>query len=129
MTEAKHIVLAHLFLNLYILAIFQPLYPILEYVIHYQYIVEELCENRDKPVLACNGKCYLGKQLTSDEKDSKEDPRPIPPTVDLDKLLTIREAQSSFSVFNPETLRDKPIFNCGLTGTDHLNQVFRPPIF
>ena len=60
MKEAKHIVLAHLFLNLYLLAIFMPLYPVLDYVIHYDYIVEELCENRDKPVLACNGKCYLG---------------------------------------------------------------------
>jgi len=129
MKEAKHIVLAHLFLNLYLLAIFQPLYPILEYVIQYDYIVEQLCENRDKPVLACNGKCYLGKQLTLAEKNSQEDPSPLPPSVDFDKLLTIREAQSSFSVFNPETPRNKPIFNCGLTGTNHLNQVFRPPIF
>ena len=128
MKEAKHIVLAHLFLNLYLLAIFQPLYPILEYVIHYDYIVEQLCENRDKPVLACNGKCYLGKQLISDEKDSKDDPRPFPPTVDFDKLLAVREGQVSFTIFNPDALRNKPIFNSQLTGTDHLNQVFRPPI-
>jgi len=128
MKEMKHIVLAHLFLNLYLLAIFQPLYPILEYVINYEYIVEELCENRDKPVLACNGKCYLGKQLTSDEKDSNDDPKPLPPSVDFDKLLTIREAQSFFAVFNPETLRNRPSFNSRFTGTDHLNQVFRPPI-
>ncbi len=129
MTEAKHIVLAHLFLNLYILAIFQPLYPILEYVIHYEYIVEELCENRDKPVLACNGKCYLGKQLTSDEKDSKEDPRPIPPTVDLDKLLTIREAQSSFSVFNPETTSGQADFQLRVNRHGSSQSSFSPSDF
>lgn len=129
MKETKNIILTHLFLNLYLLAIFQPLYPILEYVIHYDYIVEELCENRDKPVLACNGKCYLGKQLTSDHKDSNDAPQPLPPSVDFDKLLTVRYDQISFSVFNPDILQNQPISISSLTGTDHLNQVFRPPIF
>jgi hypothetical protein len=129
MKEIKNIVLVHLMLNLYLLAIFQPLYPILEYIIHYDYIVEELCENRDKPVLACNGKCYLGKQLTADEKDSGEDPKPLPPSVDFDKLLTVREGQMHFTLFEPETLLSQPLFNSGLTGTDHLSQVFRPAIF
>lgn len=128
MKETKYVVLAHLFLNLYLLAIFQPLYPILEYVIHYDYIVKELCENRDKPVLGCNGKCYLGKQLSSDQKDSKDDPRPLPPTVDFDKLLTVWDGQLSFSVFNPDEIQNKPIFITQLTGTDHQNQLFRPPI-
>ena len=28
--------------------------------IAHDYIVNELCENREKPILTCNGKCYLG---------------------------------------------------------------------
>ena len=129
MKETRHIVLVHLFLNLYLLAMFQPLYPILEYVIHYDYIVEELCENRDKPVLACNGKCYLGKQLTQDVKDSNDEPKPLPPSVDFDKLLTVRQNQISFSVFNPDILRNQPFSETRLNEMDHLSQVFRPPIF
>lgn len=37
----------------------------------YNYIVNELCINRDKPELLCNGKCYLMTQLSkSSEKES-----------------------------------------------------------
>jgi hypothetical protein len=33
-----------------------------------QFIVQQLCENRDKPEMHCNGKCYLTKQLHKAEK-------------------------------------------------------------
>ncbi|HWB62124.1 MAG TPA: hypothetical protein VG603_01345, partial [Chitinophagales bacterium] len=33
------------------------------YEINRQYIAQNLCENRDKPCMHCNGKCYLRKQL------------------------------------------------------------------
>lgn len=38
--------------------------PLLDYVINYDYISTQLCENRNKPELLCNGKCYLKKELT-----------------------------------------------------------------
>jgi hypothetical protein len=34
------------------------------------YIIENLCINRQKPELACNGKCYLKKKIK--ESDSKK---------------------------------------------------------
>lgn len=37
----------------------KPLVPIMIYYANYDYIVTELCENRDKPYLECNGNCYL----------------------------------------------------------------------
>lgn len=48
----------------------RPLWPIVEYVVNYNYIVTVLCENKEKPQLQCNGKCYLAKQL---EKSSEQD--------------------------------------------------------
>ncbi len=48
----------------------KPAIPFLEYGINYDYIVKELCENKDKPVLKCNGKCHLAKQLA---KATEED--------------------------------------------------------
>jgi hypothetical protein len=33
------------------------------YRINRDYIAENLCVNRDKPMLNCNGQCYLAKQL------------------------------------------------------------------
>jgi hypothetical protein len=38
-----------------------------------EYIAKVLCENRDKPQMHCNGKCYLAKRLKQQqEKQDKE---------------------------------------------------------
>lgn len=38
------------------------------------YIASVLCENRDKPVLKCEGKCYLSKKLKqADEKEKSQE--------------------------------------------------------
>ncbi len=34
-------------------------------------ISKTLCENRNKPKMHCNGKCYLAKQLNKEEKKDK----------------------------------------------------------
>ena len=41
----------------------KPVFPVLEYVVNYDYIVKELCVNKAKPELHCNGKCHLAKEL------------------------------------------------------------------
>lgn len=43
----------------------KPLFPVLDYVINYDYITKELCENKEKPELKCNGKCHLKKELAN----------------------------------------------------------------
>ncbi|MFP7656924.1 MULTISPECIES: hypothetical protein [Chryseobacterium] len=50
-----------IFLTLYMVV--RPLIPIMEYAVNYDYIVEVLCVNKNKPELNCNGKCYLSKEL------------------------------------------------------------------
>ena len=85
----KKLIFTHLFLNLYLLALVQPAIPILEYLINYDYIVNELCENRDKPILSCNGKCYLGDQLDLQPDLSSEQQLPLPPKVDLEKFISL----------------------------------------
>lgn len=45
--------------------VFRPLIPLVDYAVNYHYISQELCENRDKPDLHCNGKCYLAKELST----------------------------------------------------------------
>lgn len=42
--------------------------------INYDYIVNVLCENKDKPQMQCNGKCYLAKQLAKESKQNHENP-------------------------------------------------------
>ncbi|WP_350284867.1 hypothetical protein [uncultured Croceitalea sp.] len=52
----------------------RPLWPIAEYIMNYDYIVNVLCENKDKPQLQCDGKCYLAKQLAVESGESEENP-------------------------------------------------------
>jgi len=35
------------------------------------YIVRNLCENRNKPIIHCGGKCQLNKRLKQQDKDSE----------------------------------------------------------
>ncbi len=43
------------------------------YHVNKDYIARVLCENRDKPQLHCDGKCYLAKKLkTQQDKQDKE---------------------------------------------------------
>nr|WP_294869711.1 hypothetical protein [uncultured Pedobacter sp.] len=39
------------------------------------YIASVLCENRDKPMMHCNGKCYLMKKLKQAEEKEKNQSR------------------------------------------------------
>lgn len=41
----------------------RPVLPLIDYAVNYDYISEKLCENKNKPQLLCNGKCYLVKEL------------------------------------------------------------------
>lgn len=52
----------------------KPLWPIAEYIISYDYIVTNLCENRDRPQLQCDGKCYLAKLYARESSEHHKNP-------------------------------------------------------
>lgn len=52
----------------------KPLWPVAEYVMNYDYIKNVLCENKDRPQLNCDGKCYLAKQLAAATEQNEENP-------------------------------------------------------
>ena len=47
--------------------------PLIDYAVNYEYITQELCENKNDKALHCNGKCHLVKQMAK----SSEDENPI----------------------------------------------------
>lgn len=55
----------------------KPVLPVLGYALNYDYIINELCENRNNTALNCYGKCQLKKELAkasdSGESNSAED--------------------------------------------------------
>lgn len=49
----------------------KPIFPVFDYIVNYEYISKELCINKDKPVLKCNGKCHLMKELAKASENEK----------------------------------------------------------
>lgn len=54
------------------MAMLRPVMPVFEYVVNQDYIAEYLCVNKDKPMLNCNGKCYLAKMLQEEQEEKKQ---------------------------------------------------------
>lgn len=57
-----------------IIMLIKPIWPLAEYAVNYDYIVENLCENRNRPAMQCDGKCYLAKQLAKESEGSDKNP-------------------------------------------------------
>ncbi len=49
----------------------KPVFPVIDYIVNYDYISKELCENKTKPELECNGKCQLMKELAKASEEEK----------------------------------------------------------
>ncbi|MBW3520243.1 hypothetical protein [Flavobacterium sp. NKUCC04_CG] len=47
----------------------KPMLPVAGFIINYDYIKNELCENRYKSESHCNGSCYLKKELAKTAQD------------------------------------------------------------
>jgi hypothetical protein len=43
----------------------------LDYQLNKEYIAKNLCENKDKPAMKCEGHCYLCKRLKKEAKDQE----------------------------------------------------------
>ena len=61
-----------LFTLLYLLAMLKPVMPVFNYIVNHDYIAEYLCINKDKPMLHCDGKCYLMQKLQQENDEKKQ---------------------------------------------------------
>ena len=61
-------------ISITLVMLLRPLWPIVNYVANYDYIVENFCINKDKPELECNGQCYLMKQLAEQTDEDQTNP-------------------------------------------------------
>jgi hypothetical protein len=109
--------------------VFRPLIPIMEYVVNYDYIVETLCINKDKPELNCNGKCYLSKELakTNDTESTpfskgKTSGQKLLDIYILPEITEIKNTDQSYRVnFNFIYQKNYSFL--------FLKHIFRPPVF
>lgn len=87
---------AYVILFVALLMLVKPLWPVAEYVMNYNYIANVLCENKERPQLHCDGKCYLAKQLAK-EMDRNED-NPFGEKKSNNEVLSILFFQSFLKV-------------------------------
>lgn len=114
------------FYLLYLLAMVRPLVPIMEYYANYDYIANVLCENKDKPYLECNGKCYLEKQLNKTNHNNHEHKSTIP-QIDFDKYPVSPVEQFSYTPKNFNENLTHRFFVNKYTSQDFYNSLLKPP--
>jgi hypothetical protein len=66
--------IASLLLLVVFLQTFSKVVTYVDFCVHRDYIARNLCENRDRPVIDCGGRCVLRKQLAKEDKEDKNMP-------------------------------------------------------
>jgi hypothetical protein len=119
------------FVFILIIAIFlKPIFPVIEYVVNYEYISKVLCENKAKPMMHCNGKCHLMKEMAKaaeNDKPASSDKKGYTPVFEL---LFFQEIKT-FSIVSVSFLDKENNSNTysNLYSNSHLESLLRPPIF
>ena len=110
------------------LFVMKPILPVLEYVVRYDYIVRELCENKAKPEMKCNGKCHLMKELAK-ASDNENPTSPDKKTVSHEfEILFIEELPSFEIITSNFSIRHKiSTTYSDLYFYENTTAVFHPP--
>lgn len=72
------------FIFVYLAILLRPYLPFIEYELNKGHISTQLCVNRDKPQMHCEGKCHLKKQLQKANGTAPESPEPQNRTKTID---------------------------------------------
>lgn len=109
-----------------VVMLLKPLWPVVEYVVNYDYIIENLCENRDKPMLNCDGKCFLAKQLAK-EMDKKEKNPFGAKLSDLKLPIINHDSSFAFKLFTFESGAHSYSFGIDMISYVSTSKMLRPP--
>ncbi len=96
-----------------------------------RYIASTLCENKQKPALECDGKCYLKKQIKK-QQESEDSPLSLKKVQFFDFFIPQESKPFSFSsYYSPVHVVQiaKTIFfeDMGLYARLWITEVLRPP--
>lgn len=100
---------------------------LISFELNKRYIAENLCENRAKPELKCNGKCFLQKKLKETEDSEKNNSQKSEQkdlnffSIEPPAKLSLEICLFSDSVSKPGTYYNSVYFFTNLAA------VFRPP--
>ena len=121
-------VLVHLLLFATLLPTVSPWGTIAYYHANKDYIARVLCENRDKPDLHCDGKCYLAKKLKAQQdRQDKETTERVQNTPTL-QLFCLDYPEFIFSSPADSNLESPAFAYLIAPYSAPLSPVFQPPI-
>lgn len=103
---------------------------LLDFEVRKAYIISNFCENKNRPALHCDGKCYLAKRLrAAQEREEQSKTEEV-----VNRLLKAVYYQDTVLRYVASTLpltafinQRFPAFSCTITRTGYLSGVFRPP--
>jgi hypothetical protein len=95
----------------------------LDFYINQSYIASNLCENRSKPMLHCNGRCFLAKKLRQEKKDQQNSERK---QQEKSQVISSRSYFTTALYTILSTHSDYPARPCNKTA-DRSFAVFHPP--
>ena len=119
-------------ITIYCLIIFKDFIPELVYELNFDYIVQNLCEQKDEPENLCMGHCYLNKKvkdLIAEEKKTKEDSKSVPVNYNLKTLEVHFAASKNFEIdFNNLQTNKQFFYNtCTYLSFNNTEPLLPPP--
>jgi hypothetical protein len=108
----------------------KPIFPVIDYMVNYEYISEVLCENKAKPMMHCNGKCHLMKELANTNENDKQAPSDKKGYTPVLELLFFQEINTySLATFCFLDTENRNYNYSNLYSTTNMKSLLRPPIF
>jgi hypothetical protein len=111
--------------GLTLLFTFKSMLPFVEYYLNYDYIVAELCEQKEEENNACNGQCHLAKKI-QDTTDS-EAPSENKSIHIIDFCESIKSIDFGFACHLTE--KKSILYQKSILSKIHLDVPFPPPNF
>ena len=100
-----------------------------DFVIHQDYIANNLCENRDKPDLNCNGTCVLMQKLKLKD-DTSNEPSKLPGIVQAEIFSFLVHNFEFSPIYSFDTYQSTNLpMDINHVKTIRLHDIFHPPRF
>jgi hypothetical protein len=108
--------------------ILKPILPVVDYIVNYEYISKVLCVNKAKPMMHCNGKCHLMKELAKAAETENPKSSDKKQNTPIQEVLFFKEIKS-FSIVSFGFSTESKINSSYLELYSYLNtnSVFHPP--
>lgn len=97
------------------------------YQINKAYIARVLCESRDKPMLNCNGKCFLAKKLREQQEKKEKETTERVENMPFVQLFFMSAFQFLFDGKPSISSKSGPFFFCLPVYTTPASGILRPP--